>query len=228
MFFCPNCNNSYDISKTIPDQFGGQFDSESFDDSTIDSLSNTSELPSISEDVKVDADADVDSLSGGAVTIIDKILNEELTEKDIAQMNVQHFFNSSEYKKLNGKDKELVYNKIQDSLPQNKKKIQEQLTKNTDEESNTFFVCNNCKYTEKIKSGTKIFTRTADNISKTYAVSDYSDMINSDILPRTRRYICPNKKCPSQKDITKREAIFFRLNNSFRIKYICTACKEQF
>ena len=219
MFFCPNCNNSYDITKTIPEKFSQQFGGGLFSDSTSESITS---------EIETESSAPPES-SGGAISLIDRIVNgEDLVEKDVANINVENFIKGPEYKKLNSKNKELVFNKIQDLLTVDKKKIKSQIKPGKDDVQPTFFICNNCGYSEKIRPGTQIFSRTSENISRTYAVSDYSDMLHSDILPRTRKYICPNKKCISHKDLSKREAVFFRLNNSFRLKYICTACKEQF
>jgi acetone carboxylase gamma subunit len=206
MFFCPNCNNMFDIARAIP-QSGGKKKSEDFD-----LLESESESESISFN-----------------DFINKILNnDETVNNNIKQININELQQSQEYKKLKIKHKELVDNKIQDLLPISEKAIMQSTSTKNIEDLSAYFVCNNCGFANKITPKTKIFSRTSADISQNYTVSDYSDMLHSDILPRTRKYICPNKQCISYKDISKREAIFFRLSNTYKVKYICTACKTDF
>ena len=126
--------------------------------------------------------------------------------------------------KLKSVEKEYVHNKLNDLLPLNKKKIADgkQITDNAQ------FICNNCGYTEKIKAGTLIFSKYSNDISQSYSTDDSSIMEFSDILPRTRKYKCPNSECVSHNDLSKREATFFRMNNNVKIKYICNACHTSF
>lgn len=187
--YCPNCNNLFNITKSINPQKGGE----------------------LSED-----------------SIIDKILNKEPVVLDDIKININDIVKNQSYKKLNKEEKEYVYNTIQDLLPKNEKKIMKEKNENIEEQSTALFICENCGTTKKIPPGTKIFNKTSKNISRNYSRGDYSDMINSDILPRTRKYICINKSCISHTDPTKREAVFLRANNSYKIVYICTACKSVF
>ena len=189
MFYCPNCNNTYDIARTST-QIGGDF-----------GLSTT----------------DSEMLEGGAnlQNLFDKILKDQVISlDDVKGIDMKNMVKSMEYKKLTKHEKEKIYNKIQDILPKDKKKIIENKPHEVGDENLAFFVCSNCGYSIKIKEGTKIFSRTSDNLSQSYATGDYSDMLNSNILPRTRKYVCQNDKCESHKNPVKREAVFFRKNNS--------------
>ena len=47
-------------------------------------------------------------------------------------------------------------------------------------------------------------------------------------MPRTRRYVCINPECESHKDPTKREAVFFTMNNTYKKRYVCVTCKASF
>lgn len=203
---CPNCNNIFDITKAAQ-QMGGSKD-------TTDSELATSSM----------------SMSGGEIDygeLIKKIINnEEVNTELILKISMDELTKSINYKKLKPKQKELVYNKIQDMLPVDKKKLSSEEQQESQEIA--YFRCYNCGLMKKIEDGTRLFSRVSSDIAQGYATSDISDMIHSDIIPRTRKYICPNKKCASHTDLSKREAVFFRMNNKFDIKYICTACETSF
>lgn len=171
--------------------------------------------------------------SGGATTlssddIIGIILNKApLSFDDVNKAGgIDAIVSSPQYKKLKVKQKEYVFNKLQDIVPDDQK-----MYDNPDEinkPNNVLFVCNNCGYTEPVKPGTMIFNKSSADISQNYTTSDYKNMLYSNILPFTRNYTCPNDKCDSHKDSMKREATFFRLNNTFKVKYICRACETEF
>jgi hypothetical protein len=193
MYFCPNCNNVFDITRNLS-QSGGE--------------------PS-------------DSQHGGNDNIINKLLNNEpLSSDDLESITLDDLAKSSGYKKLKNKQREYVYNKFNDSLPLEKKKSlgtapDKIITKD-------LFVCNNCGFKKKIEPETLIFNRVSSDVAQSYTASDIKDMGHSDILNRTRKYKCPNSKCESHTDPQKREAVYFRLNNTFKIKYICQTCHVSF
>lgn len=207
MQFCPNCNNVFDITKSSV-QNGGLIDDK------LNDIENV-------------------NLEGGAVMdnydeIIRKIIdNETISKNNLDKVSLDELTKSIGYKKLKYRQREYIFNKLQDLLPIEKKKIvKEQLQKQQMEKA--FYICKNCGYLKQIEEGTLIFSKVSPDIAQSYTTTDLRTMASSDILPITRKYICPNDKCESQHDLTKREASFFRLNNSFRIKYICLACKTAF
>lgn len=167
-------------------------------------------------------------MKGGAKVdfeeVIDNILNNLEFDPNV---NIDELAKSDLYKKLSTKQKQYIYNKIQDTLPKNKKEIS--VNVNVDnEEKHAIYICKKCGYVEDIVAGTEILSRTSENVSQNYEVTDYKDMLNSKILPFTRKYFCPNEKCKSHTDMNEREAIFFRLNNSYKTKYICESCGTDF
>jgi hypothetical protein len=202
MFYCPNCNNTYNIAK-VSEQSGGVFGFPTTDSSSSENIMD----------------------GGDTSKLIETILsNPDINIKDV---NTEQLIKSAEYKKLTIEEKEIVYNKIQDTIPKSTKKLVE--NKPSDAKNNlAFFVCNNCGYSVPIKEGTKIFSKASDEVSQKYGTSDYSNILYSNIVPRTRKYLCPNKKCESHTNPVKREAIFFRKNNAYDVVYICTACKTSF
>lgn len=200
MFFCPNCRNAYDIARTAIDvQSGGKSDNTSKENSDVN-----------------------DTFTG----IIDKLINnQEVEEKDVVKLDIDKLVKSISYKKLSSKQKELVYNKIQDKLPDDKKVLMSLKPTEANDANVAYFVCKNCIYNKPIKEGTLIYSKTSEDIAQTYDTHDDKNKIHSNILPITRKYICPNKNCISHTNLEKREATIFRLHNSFAIKYICKACE---
>ena len=197
MFFCPNCNNTYDIARTATDiQTGGKNTSESSTQSFED--------------------------------IVSKIINgNDISLDDVNDLDITLFLKSIAYKKLSSKKKELVYNKIQDRLPESKKALMQNKTTEFNESNVAFFVCKNCIYNVPIKDGTLIFSKSSSDITRSYTSTTDVNKIHSNILPLTRKYICVNDKCDSHKDITKREAVIYRVHNSFGVKYKCTTCLQE-
>lgn len=137
--------------------------------------------------------------------------------------NMEDLQKSAEYRKLKKNQKELINNKIQDFLPDSKKTLLK--TNNVGDVAVAYFICGGCSYIEQIPPGTKIYSETTEISTNN---DSYRNMINSDILPYTRKYTCPNKKCDSHSNVEKREAKFFRINNSYKLKMICMACQEIF
>ena len=196
MHFCPQCGNEYDITKN----------------STGDQP--LQRMPGV-QGVKQE---------GGAVDY--KALVQKLIKGDEIEDNVdlKTVIKSEEYNKLDNDVKEIVFNRIQDKLPHDQKQLLETM-KETVNPKKMFFFCYNCSTGSEIVPGTTIFTRTADSVTQFYSSEKYKNMLHSDILPITRQYICVNKTCPSHKDMNKREAVMFRPNNTYIIKYICKACE---
>lgn len=188
MYFCPNCNNIFDITKNPhkEKQLGGAKD---------------------------------------YLSVINKIINgEDISSDDTKGLSLDDLVKENTYKKLSAEQKELVYNKIQQLLPIDKKSIEENAGTPTADKA--YFICKNCGFLKPIEDNTLIYSRVSSDISQSYTSSDISEMINSDILPRTRKYVCTNSKCISHTDPSKKEAVFFRINNSYNVKYICLACKK--
>lgn len=220
MFFCPNCNNSFDLTK---------LSSKSTDTKSQEQTQTETETSQTAQA----AGAKPKSVRGGEKINYDELVSKILNDTDISDMSMGNFvldnllINSS-YTKLTKEQKELIYNTIQDLLPlTHKDKRYNESTKQY-ATSKIHFICNNCGFMKKVEPKTKIFSRESDSMTKTFKTSDYSDILNSDIVPITRKYTCINPKCESHKNNEVREAIILRLNNSFEVKYICKACKTVF
>ncbi|AYV76934.1 MAG: DNA-dependent RNA polymerase subunit Rpb9 [Barrevirus sp.] len=191
MYFCPNCNNIFDITKNPKEkQVGGQ-------------RNKTNDY----------------------AELIGKILEKEnLTKEDIESLSVDDLIKDPTYKGLSNEEKVFVYNMASDLVPKNVEEIEEKAGTPTSDKA--YFICKNCGYLKPINEQTLIFSRVSSELAQSYVSSDIVELAHSDILPKTRKYICSNSKCVSHTDKEKREACFFRLNNSYKIKYICLACKQ--
>ena len=96
MFFCPNCNNAFDITK----------DTQRGSSSAIQTESSTN-VEKVAQ-------------TGGDLVedVLNKILNNEtVTYEDVKNIPITDITKNENYKKLKPKFKEYVYNKIQDLQP---------------------------------------------------------------------------------------------------------------
>lgn len=201
MYYCPNCSNLFTITNNV------------------DNIMNKNKESNIKNIKQKGGDINYEKL---IKSIIDT------GKKDIeipTNISLNKLIESVSYKKLNAKEKEYVYNYIYNKVSDTKKNITQ--TSSTIKKK-IYFKCLTCGTYEEIKDVKLIFNSVGSDISQSYVTSDLNNMKYSDIIPRTRKYICPNKKCPSHNNYHQREAVFFRLNNSFRIKYICLTCDTSF
>ena len=231
MFFCPNCNNIYSITKTPPslhhhktDQQGGKYgDQQSAgkcnDQQSAGKYSDSDTPTSLSE-----------SESSTTVNdIVSEIITNGSYDGEVDMKLIDDVLKMASYKKLSSKDKVFVKNKLMEQLPQEEKiKLMDKSASSTGtkQTGNAYFICKNCGTFEPIKTGTLVMSKLSaegnhdfmDNMS-------YKNMVHIRTLPLTRNYICPNDKCVSHKDHEKREAVFFRMGSQYRVRYVCKACQ---
>lgn len=153
--------------------------------------------------------------------LIKKILDDEdldkikFTEDDLDELN-----KSQNFKKLNNKQKDYVYNTISEKV----EKVEKKNKGSANIQRNMYFICKNCGNSELIKDGTIIISReSSKNFSnENINVKEYLQM---NILPRTRQYVCPTDKCESHNNSDKKSAAFMRLPGSYKVRYICESCE---
>ena len=90
------------------------------------------------------------------------------------------------------------------------------------------FKCNNCNYTREITESILLFQYiVSDNIDKIKSLEENKLICNNPILPRTHDYICKNIMCLSNtNNKIKKEAVFHRDKNTYKINYICCICNH--
>lgn len=110
----------------------------------------------------------------------------------------------------------------------NKSEKNDENDDNNDDNTNVaYFMCDNCGHSEPLPEDTVIITKSSTRkIYEHYDKERCRHMINIKTLPLTRNYVCHNTKCESHNNHTKREAVFFRVNNTYAVRYICKACLE--
>nr|QBK88650.1 MAG: putative DNA-dependent RNA polymerase subunit 9 [Mimivirus LCMiAC01] len=210
MFLCPKCNNLFDITHSF---------------ATLTSTTTTKKQV------------------GGADKYSELIKNflidndKAITSDDIKDLDLSKLYNHSAYKQLQPTEKTILLGRLKIIPGLSSSKIQK-ITKehkkigrtlHAEEKSGkAYFKCTNCGYSKKIRPGTEIYSKTSDVIDSPMLAHVSGDMVYSNILPRTRNYICPNKKCESHSNPSKKKAVFYRVGNSYKVKYICTLCKTMF
>ena len=88
------------------------------------------------------------------------------------------------------------------------------------------FKCNNCSFTKEITETVLLYELDiSEKSDKIRSLEDNQIIINNPILPRTHDYNCKNLTCLTNiNNKIKKEAVFFREKNSYKINYICTIC----
>ena len=88
-----------------------------------------------------------------------------------------------------------------------------------------YLICNNCNSTYTIESKTIILTTNIETSGSIFKAVNLDYKCLDPTLPRTKDYICHNDKCATHKDLTNKEAIFFR-EGGYITRYVCCECKE--
>lgn len=150
--------------------------------------------------------------------------NEELTEEDIENIMPIQLLQDERYDRMNKKDQR----KFMMAVKNVDKKFfadDSENDENDSEQNVAYFICKYCNFTDPIKPGTVIFSKQYNLDSRiSTEIEDYSHIIHSRILPRTKNYICKNIICDTHKNIDSREAVITK-NNADRVIYVCTVCK---
>jgi len=86
------------------------------------------------------------------------------------------------------------------------------------------FKCNNCNNIQPIKETILLYNINMEEKNKIRTLEENEFICKDPILPRTHDYNCKNPNCITHKDKSKKESVFFKEKNSFRVNYICTVC----
>ena len=195
MFYCEVCNNILDITRTKPGIEG-----KNEEPSNVSSGSEQNDEENYEKILK--------KLESG-----DEISNEELASIDISRMIKLPY-----YKKINnkGKLKKKLMNMIEDMT-------------NSDLNIKAYYMCRNCSFSSPIKSGYHVISLPPEGENANPEIYEHptrlSNLVHSNILPRTRNFKCPNVNCGTNKSKIPTEAVFFRMDNVYQLIYICTVCQ---
>ena len=86
------------------------------------------------------------------------------------------------------------------------------------------FKCNNCNNIQPIKETILLYNINMEEKNKMRTLEENEFICKDPILPRTHDYNCKNPNCITHKDKSKKESVFFKEKNSFKVNYICTVC----
>lgn len=89
------------------------------------------------------------------------------------------------------------------------------------------FKCYNCNFSKEITESVLLYQFEIENkIEKIKNLEDNELISKNPILPRTQDYICKNISCSTNNNNIKlkKEAVFFRDKESYKINYICCVC----
>lgn len=140
----------------------------------------------------------------------------ELDNFDFNEINKISYFN-----KLTNNQKTLVINRLYEKVPKNQKNIKSNDTSIIKE---SYFYCKNCGYNEKIPEKMFIFSRSYEKKNNNIYDNKIINYKHDNTIPYSKKYTCINQDCPTHKNPIIKSAVFYRLNNTYIIRYICTIC----
>lgn len=113
-----------------------------------------------------------------------------------------------------------------DTVSSNTANTKEKNDINSDNTIVAYHACTTCNYHEPIKNNTLILSKNKDQDTNLYIdFGLFKDYKYSNILPRTKNYLCNNNKCETHKNINIKEAVFFRTNSeSMNTFLMCVIC----
>lgn len=179
-------------------------------------ISKTRINDSVSDNTPTEMSATDDKIDYS--NVINKLLKDEMIEKDLLKkIDFMYLQQSKAFTKKSAAQKKKIKGKINKILNKD----------DSDNATSAFYVCNNCSYTEKIRDGELIISRSSDdNMNKDiYFNKKQKNFFFSDVLPYQRGYKCRNKDCSTHKG--KVGAVqFFREPDSTHLWYVCQVCRE--
>jgi hypothetical protein len=86
------------------------------------------------------------------------------------------------------------------------------------------FLCNNCNWQSEIKSTIKLYNFNKNNNVKKILPEEFLLISHNPIYSRTKDYTCKNNVCKTHKNLSLKEAVFFKETNSIIVNYVCSSC----
>jgi len=146
----------------------------------------------------------------------------QINVEDLVEIRGSDLLKDERFDKMNKKDQRKFMTMIKNIDKHFFLESAEESKQNLENINIAYFVCKYCNYHKPIKSGTIIYSKDHNN-NATTEIDDFTGMIDNYTLPRTRNYMCKNKKCETYKNIDIKEAVITK-NRAERIVYICTIC----
>ena len=144
---------------------------------------------------------------------INNILKNDEIVFTISQESYDELLENPIFFNLTGNQKTIIMNRLMDKLSKNPK------YKNINKEKEYYYYCDNCGFNTKIPPKTLIYSNKTTEIDKNFINYKYDNT-----LPKSKNYNCPNDKCKTHLDVSLKEATFYRINNTYNLRYICHSC----
>ena len=90
--------------------------------------------------------------------------------------------------------------------------------------------CRVCSYSEpcnRIMISSHVFSKNTSQSKLATSIYHKTDCVFDFTLRRTKKIPCPNKNCPSTKDISLREIILKNDPINLHVTYICSQCRKE-
>ena len=95
----------------------------------------------------------------------------------------------------------------------------------TEIDNELWMICKICEYKEEPQ--TTVIKKNVYKKANTLHYGTNRYLIYENTYSRTKKFPCPNTDCPSIKDKSLQEAIFFNDPKNLKITYICAACNTE-
>jgi hypothetical protein len=145
---------------------------------------------------------------------LDNILENNDIEYEVIEENYNDVLEDEYFLSLTDNQRTKIINRLLEKL---NKKIKN--SKKLVSSKIYYFYCDNCGFNKEIPPKTLIYSNTTTEIDNNFINNKYDDT-----LPKTKNYNCVNDKCKTHKDPSIKEATFYRINNTYNIRYICHIC----
>lgn len=129
----------------------------------------------------------------------------------------------SKYKAAFSKDEMAKNKKYQKLTDENKIKMNSLFEEIAS--SGAQFKCVNCNFTKKITETTLLYqVNLEDKNTKVKSIEENELLCKDPLLPHTHDYTCKNPSCITHKESKKKDAVFYKERNNYKVNYICTVC----
>ena len=142
------------------------------------------------------------------IDIFKKLEEKEDFSKYKVEFKFEDLNKNIKYKKLSENEKNIINKLFEENI-----------------NSGIEFKCNNCNFNKEITETILLYEYNLINKDENIKLLEENELFSQNpILPRTHDYMCKNISCDTNLKKVKREAVFFREHNTFKINYICCIC----
>ncbi|AYV79782.1 MAG: putative DNA-dependent RNA polymerase subunit Rpb9 [Faunusvirus sp.] len=211
---CPKCQYALDISKSSK-QVVVATESKSVSSGTDNKSEDETNITGGKKDTQPSL-----TVLDDVIPFINLAISDAMLDEYTVGFKINDLVNSSKFKKTSKHNQDTILRKFNE------------LSKNRlSDKAGPVFTCINCGYEFPLKKGTTLYSKNNNSSNKyatdTFLLNEFEYKADDPILPRTKDYICQNKDCVThKKNDTTKEAVFFRIKDSYKTIYMCCVCKK--